>query len=227
MAPQSTKELAKTLPRKAPNTEYHRATLKPNEFKFAIYSIAPLNTAALQQLEHDINNAELGNNRSKLAPQPDFSGRLLKDVYDYHIRIRDEGDTIHPLYFIVADQSNPSESGVLAVHLDRGGEEENLVGVGRCGVDMADTWGVNIDIGNRDWLDLKEEEQNEWGGEDPYEDNDEDDDQSGHGGAAPTTAQSGAATISSPTKYGWYSLVRKGKPSLPPRLAEVPSLIAL
>jgi hypothetical protein len=88
------------------------------------------------------------------------------------------------------------------------------VGVGRCSSVEADSWGANIDIGNQDWLDLKEKEAVEWGGDDPYgNDDDNDGDKPGVGATTSqgTTVQS-PTTLTEPRKkvYGWYSLVERG-----------------
>ncbi|KAK5158586.1 hypothetical protein LTS14_003606, partial [Recurvomyces mirabilis] len=98
-------------------------------------------------------------------------------------------------------------------------DEENVVGVGRCGVNMADCWGGNIDIGNQDWMDLKEEEVDLWDGEDPYDDDGEggdagDDDEAKATKQAPSTARSGTSSAAGAGKmtYGWYSLVFKAVP---------------
>lgn len=208
----STKALARRLPRKAPNTERHRATLNGlGRYRFAIYNTAPLDAARRHQLEASINSGELSTKSSKLAPQPDFSNRSLRDVYDYHIQLRDDDETIHPLYFIVADRINLPNDGVLAVLLNSSQDEEDVVGVGRCGIDMADSWGSNIDIGNQDWLDLKEEEAEMWGGDDPYAD-DGDDGADKKGTSQKTAAQTSLpSNATAKTTYGWYSLVRKGK----------------
>lgn len=210
-----TKDIAKTLPKKAPNAEHHRATLDGlSRTKFAIFHTAALNISARQQLEESINTDETSTGSSKLAPQPDFSGRSLRDVYDYFIHLRDQDDTIHPLYFIVADQEDFSRNGVVVVLLNSSQDEEDIVGVGRCSSVEADSWGANIDIGNQDWLDLKEEEAVEWGGDDPYgNDDDNDGDKPGVGATTSqgTTVQS-PTTLTEPRKkvYGWYSLVERG-----------------
>ncbi|KAB2105988.1 hypothetical protein AG0111_0g6212 [Alternaria gaisen] len=213
----STKDIAKTLPKKAPNAEHHRATLDGlSRTKFAIFHTAALDVLARQQLEESINTDETSTGRSKLAPQPDFSGRSLRDVYDYFIHLRDQDDTIHPLYFIVADQEDFSRNGVVVVLLNSSQDEKDIVGVGRCSNVEADSWGANIDIGNQDWLDLKEEEAVEWGGDDPYgNDDDNDGDKRGVGATTSqgTTAQS-TTTLTEPRKkvYGWYSLVERAVP---------------
>ncbi|GME23008.1 amino acid permease protein [Neofusicoccum parvum] len=151
-----------SLPRTAPNTERHRATLN-GQYKFAIYTIAELDQSSLHALQRDLNAAEYCHNTCALAPQPNFAGRPLRDVFDYHVRVRDEDQTIHPLFFIVATDADYTSKGVIVVHLDTGqDEQEDRVDQGRCGVDRAASWGMNIDIGNMDWEDLKEEEEEEW-----------------------------------------------------------------
>ena len=135
-------------------------------------------------------------------------------MYDYFIHLRDQDDTIHPLYFIVADQEDFSRNGVVVVLLNSSQDEEDIVGVGRCSNVEADSWGANIDIGNQDWLDLKEKEAVEWGGDDPYgNDDDNDGDKPGVGATTSqgTTVQS-PTTLTEPRKkvYGWYSLVERG-----------------
>ncbi|KAK0638158.1 hypothetical protein DIS24_g10107 [Lasiodiplodia hormozganensis] len=155
------------LPATAPNTERHRATLN-GRYKFAVYSIANLDQARLQALEAKLNSAEYAAGTCKLAPQPSFLGRPLRDVFDYHVRVRDEDTTIHPLYFIVAVYADYKTDGVIVVHLNTGqGEQEDRVDKARCAVDMAASWGMNFGIGNMDWEDLKEEEQDNYGGDQP------------------------------------------------------------
>jgi hypothetical protein len=46
--------------------------------------------------------------------------------------------------------------------------DQSVVGVCRCGVDMANSIAANLEVGNMDWMDFKEDEEHEWGGEDPY-----------------------------------------------------------
>ena len=205
----STKELQMSLPKICPNTHSHRAEIEPHA-KYAVYALTQLNQPRLQKLQTDLNSAELSNGECKLAPQPDFSGRLLRDVYDYHLRIRDEDQSIHPLYFIVADQADWTDKGALVTFLACNVDgEENRVGVGRCGVDMADSWGANLSVGNQDWMDLKEEEESEWGGEDPYADDGDDDNIGGgwDGGGEPTARHGSGEKW----KFGWYSLAEKGE----------------
>lgn len=47
-----------------------------------------------------------------------FQHRPLRDAYEYHIRVRDEGVTIHPEYFIVVDQLDWNPYGELMACLN-------------------------------------------------------------------------------------------------------------
>lgn len=50
------------------------------------------------------------------------------------------------------------------MHLDTGQDEQrDRVDVAHCAVDMAASWGINIDIGNMAWEDVKEEEEELYG----------------------------------------------------------------
>ena len=95
MAGRSTKELAATLPRKAPNTEQHRAVLNtaPYQHKYQIYSLAALDDAALARLARDVNTGDpedenSGGNSALSKEAGRFAGRSLRDVYDHHIEAR-------------------------------------------------------------------------------------------------------------------------------------------
>lgn len=165
----STKDLEDTLPLVDTGLD----TTKDNLGKhYTVYTLISLHPSKLQELIDDINNAEDSTSSSRLAPDPDFSGQSLRDIYDYHTRIRDEDETIHPCYLIVADQDDWKTNGVLMVYTaveTDASDPAYVVGVGRCGWDWADSCGANLDIANMDWIDFKEVERDEWGGEDPYE----------------------------------------------------------
>lgn len=172
----STKDLQETLPKYVPNGERYR--MDDLNRKFAVYSLVDLDKAQLQELERTLNTASAahddiddeGTSYAQLADQPNFSGRTLREVYDHHIRTRDESNWMDPLYFIVVDQEDYKAKGLLAVYLNTyDDEEDDRIGVGRCGFDWAADWGVNFRIGNMDWFELKEAEHAEWGGDDPYE----------------------------------------------------------
>lgn len=176
----STKELRKTLPRRAPNHERHLQDGMSQ--KTATYSLVNLNAAQLKELEGTINDedADTDESSAKVADQPDFSGRTLRDVYDHHILMRDECDWMDPLYFIVADQEDYKGKGLLVVNLctfdsddddDDEGEEDDTgrIGVARCSSDKAAGWVLCFKLAEMLWSELKYAEYKEWGGSNPYE----------------------------------------------------------
>ncbi|CAD0021443.1 unnamed protein product [Aureobasidium pullulans] len=148
---------------------------------FAVYSLVPQNDAGRQSLLHDLNTGDMANGFCCLAPSPDFADRTIRDVYDYHIEAAKQDDnSMHPHFFIVADKEDWKKNGVLVVYLlvDRSlhsegdGDEDGfefVVGVGRCSVDEADCVGCNLDIANVGWDELKESWQRDgWDDDDCY-----------------------------------------------------------
>lgn len=154
-----------SLPSTVPNTERHYATLDPQyRYKFAVYTITNLERATLQALENKLNSAKLTENTCKLAPDPSFPGRPLRHVFDYHIRLRDQDTTVHPLYFIVAADLDYKTNGLIVVHLNTAQDDEkDRVDQGRCEAHMAVSWGIKIDVGHMRWEDLKHEEERIYG----------------------------------------------------------------
>ncbi|KAI0379783.1 hypothetical protein F5Y04DRAFT_259139 [Hypomontagnella monticulosa] len=152
------------LPKIAPNNDRHRNT-SGESYTQAVYSIVPLDRSTLENLVDRLNAAEdIEPGTCKLAPEPDFANRPLLDVYNYHLQLRDRDHSIHPLYFIVAADADCEKDGVIVVYLHTGqDDEEDRVDKARSSIDWAASWGINFDIGNMDWEDLKEEEENEWG----------------------------------------------------------------
>ncbi|KAG9695598.1 hypothetical protein KCU95_g6428, partial [Aureobasidium melanogenum] len=172
----STRELADTLPFYPP--EGYDSTDQLHS-KFAAYTLIPLDHDGQQRFLEDLNTGDMTTSNCVLAPQPDFSGRTLREIYDYHIEeaIKDDNE-MHSHFIIVADQEDWKLKGVLVVYLYAGRqltkhddevfEWEATVGVLRCGIDMADCVCCNLEIDNVDWCEEKESEEQEWGGEDPY-----------------------------------------------------------
>ena len=163
----STRELEDTLPLASPIT--------PNgdfeDRKIAIYTTLPLEASQLQQLEQDLRDADdiSDTDVAQLAPQPHFKNVL--DIYNHHVNLGKQDTTQHhdPSYFIVADQENWKQKGVLFVNLTADTEQrESFVGVCRCDLETATLIKANLEVSNMDWVDYKEQEQEEFGGENPY-----------------------------------------------------------
>lgn len=196
------------LPRTAPNSSHHHDVAQ--DFKYAIYSIVTLEgSTSLTALEERVNSVEFCEGSCCLAPQSDFAGRPLKDVFDYHINIRDTDKSIHPLYFIVAADKDYEKNGVIAVFLDADEDQENEVDAGRCSVEMAPSWGQNLDIGNMSWYDLKEAEELEFGSRAIDMSKIRKGTSSSHPGQE--QAQPQAAAVEPVRQYGTWPLVRVGK----------------
>lgn len=89
-------------------------------------------------------------------------------MYDYHIHARDKDATIHPDYFIIVDQPDWDIAGILMVYLNVSTEQRNsVIGVARVrGPLGAECIGMNLDVANMNWEDVKYTEYRDCGGED-------------------------------------------------------------
>lgn len=162
----STRELEDTLPLASPIT--------PNgdfeDRKIAIYTTLSMETSQLQQLEQDLRDADdiSDEDVAELALQPHFNSVL--DIYNHHVDLAKQTTSEHdPSYFIVADREDWKEKGVLFVNLTADTEQrESFVGVCRCDLETATQIKANLEISNMDWVDYKEMEQEEFGGENVY-----------------------------------------------------------
>lgn len=164
----STRDLEDTLPLTSPLTQ------NPGfeDRKIAIYTTLLLEPSQLRRLEEDLRNADdiLSTDVARLAPQPHFSS--VFDIYNHHIDLAEaQGDSSQhdPSYFIVADQENWNEKGLLFVNVVAVTEQrDSFVGVCRCDLETATQIKANLEVGNLDWVDYKEMEQEEFGGENVY-----------------------------------------------------------
>lgn len=153
----------------APNDERHQDS---DDRQIAIYSLLDQDTKHLEKLEHDLRAADDISDKpiTRLATSANFANKTLLDIYNHHIATRDQDTMFHPLYFIVADQQHWKKKGVLFVNLHASTEDhKSFIGVCRCDLEIATQIRANLSIANMDWLDYKEMEQDEFGGEDPYE----------------------------------------------------------
>jgi hypothetical protein len=163
----STRDLEDTLPLTAPLT-------RNGDFedrKIAIYTTLSLKASQLQQLEQDLRDANdiSDEDVAQLVPQPHFDSVL--DIYNHHVGLGEHNNTQDhdPSYFIVADQENWKQKGVLFVNLTADTEQrESFIGVCRCDLETATLIKANLEVSNMDWVDYKEQEQEEFGGENPY-----------------------------------------------------------
>ncbi|KAI5240594.1 hypothetical protein E4T43_05981 [Aureobasidium subglaciale] len=194
----STKELEDTLPLHDPHPDPFGHTLGR---RWPIYSLIAYDDKNLAKLESDINNAEDSTHNSVLITTPDFSSSTLRDVYGYHIALRDKDNGIHPSLFIVIDQKDYQSKGVLLVDLQvMTDTSRNVIGVLRCSYSDADLYCANLDIGNMSFIDYKEEEQELRGGEDPYEN-------TRYFGKDPKQVKD-----TGKQHYAWYSNIKKPGP---------------
>lgn len=200
----SVRELEDSLPRTAPEPTHVSGDLLMK--KYAVYSLTHLDDGQWTQLLQDLNDNEenCGPGNCQVGHQPNLSDHTLLDVYKHHLAIREEHQDYHPDYFIVVDMPDWKESGLLFVCLTVvNNRDETVVGVTRCAVDMAHSIGANLSIVNMDWMDYKEMEQEEWGGENPYENpryhvQEEEEEQDREEGGKRW-------------KFAWYSAVWKGE----------------
>lgn len=166
----STRELEDSLPLAASSHETDSEPL--SDRKIAVYTLLALDDEQLQQLEQDINSADDISPTPvvQLANRPVFHNQKLLDIYNHHIRNRNSNTKYHPSCFIVADQNNWSEKGVLFVSLAASTEQrDSVIGVCRCDLEISTQIQANLDVGNMDWIDYKEMEEEEFGGENPYQ----------------------------------------------------------
>ncbi|KAJ8113409.1 hypothetical protein OPT61_g4457 [Boeremia exigua] len=193
------------LPIIAPAFDEERLLGAPSQF--AIFHTAALSPPARQKLATLINSADASSLNSKLAPTPDFTGRSLLNVYDHFLELREVDATIQPFYFIVADCVDFEQDGVLGVCLRSSQDEDFDVGVARCGVGMADSWGAQFCNGLADWEEMKEAEADEW-----VEAEEVDPEQRHADEAAKYGWVAQIYALRDRTVYGWYSLVEKAVP---------------
>lgn len=203
----STSDLEETLPLTAPEPAF--PLIGPTrEIKYSVYATTSLDHDQRQQLLADLHSDYQSIQSCRIAPGQ-FQHNSLREVYDYHIHARDENATtgIHPDYFIVIDQPDWDTAGVLIVHLRVGTEQKDpsiVIGVSRVDVRGplgAESTGMNLDIANIDWMDVKNSECIDWGGDDPF----------ANQRYYPTDPRTALVPTYSSTIYVWYSLIRRGK----------------
>ncbi|KAI9865710.1 MAG: hypothetical protein M1813_002168 [Trichoglossum hirsutum] len=138
-----------TLPSTAPTDQYHEDSLgKP----LAIYTLTDFQGDEAEELRRLIGSNEYD---VRLAPRYNFAGEALRAVFDYHLKLAEDG-VYNPTIFIVAVQKTWNKDGVLLVSLDWDGE----CGVDTCRMRAEDVASavMNLEIANMDWEELKDGE---------------------------------------------------------------------
>lgn len=193
-----TKEVEDTLPLSAPL----QSGFSPRRVDYLVYLTIPILQDQREHFLSRLHDYSYSSKKSRLA-NGDFQGSTVRDIYDYHLRARDEDDNIHPSLFIVADQADFMRDGVLVVNLAISTEEEDpshVIGLVRCSVsgdeDGAESMCVNLDTANLDWIEVKWAEWRRRGGEKPSENRRYF--PTGSTGSSPETS----------TQFVWYSLIR-------------------
>ena len=164
----STKEIEDSLPLTAP-TRCPRPTQRTDVL---VYIAASLTTDEHERLLSTLHDYEYSSERTRPAPG-DYPNKSVREIYDHHVRAREDDDSIHPFLFIVADQPDFTKNGVLIVDLAVQADQvepNRVVGVTRCSVggdEGAESICVNLDTANCEWTDVKYAEMRNWGGEDP------------------------------------------------------------
>jgi hypothetical protein len=92
---------------------------------------------------------------ARLPSKYNFDGGSLRDVYDFHLTLKNER-SLHPTLLIVAQHQDYKKNGVLLVNLDT----DLKCSVDICRVKASDAilLAVNLMIANLDWEDVKDQE---------------------------------------------------------------------
>jgi hypothetical protein len=157
-------DLENTLPLRAP-TPAHPLLGSKKGVGYLVYPLVELTEKERDELLAALHEDDIGPHACRLVEglQP----QTLRETYDHHIRVRDEDETIHPYFFIAVEKA--SSDSVLAVYYKApGADGGQVVGVSRCAIREADVMGANLDVGNIDWIEYKEAEEEKFGSESPY-----------------------------------------------------------
>jgi hypothetical protein len=197
----STTDSENALPLEAPTAEFP-LTSPSQAVKYQVYSLADLSLEERQKLIERLHEDDAGPHNCRLS-SGDRLAQSLREVYDYHIRARDQDKTIHPYFFVVVEQSTPHDLLVVYLKASRS-DGKRVVGVCRCGVGEADLMGANLDVGNIDWIEYKEAEQEKFGGDSPYTN-------PRYFLKDPRTLKQDDTSAPATIAYAWFSLVPRRK----------------
>ncbi|THX11011.1 hypothetical protein D6D13_05017 [Aureobasidium pullulans] len=194
----TTTELENTLPLKA-STPAHPQIGPKKGIECLVYSLVKLTLDGTNGLLAALHQDDIGPRACRLVK--DFQPRSLREAYDHHSRVRDEDETIHPYFFIAVEKA--SSDSVLVVYLKApGADGHHVVGVSRCAIGEADLVGANLDVGNIDWIEYKEAEEEKFGSESPYTN-------PRYFSKDPRVPREDDSTTSENCVYAWFSLVSR------------------
>lgn len=157
-------EFENTLPLKAPQPKY--PLIGPERgVKYQVYHLTELTHEESDELVEVLHQDDFAPHTCHVAN--DFQGRTLREAFDHYVRVRDGDETVHPDFFVVFEKK--SSDSVLVVYLKApGADGEFTVGVSRCVIGEANLMSANLDVGNIDWIEYKEAEEEKFGAESPY-----------------------------------------------------------
>ena len=192
----TTTELDNTLPLKA-STPAHPQIGPKKGIEYLVYSLVKLTSDGTNGLLAALHQDDYGPRACRLVK--DFQPRTLREAFDHHSRVRDEDETIHPYFFIAVEKE--SSDSVLVVYLKApGADGHHVVGVNRCAIGEADLVGPNLDVGNIDWIEYKEAEEEKFGSESPYTN-------PRYFSKDPRVPREDGSTTTENCVYAWFSLV--------------------
>ena len=192
----TTTELENTLLLKASTPAHPRVGPKKG-IEYLVYSLVKLTSDGTNGLLAALHQDDIGPRACRLVK--DFQPRSLREAFDHHGRVRDEDETIHPYLFIAVEKA--SSDSVLVVYLKApGADGHHVVGVNRCAIGEADLVGANLDVGNIDWIEYKEAEEEKLGSESPYTN-------PRYFSKDPRVPREDDSTTSENCVYAWFSLV--------------------
>lgn len=144
-----------TLPSTVPEIAYYND--RPGELNpFAIYLLVDLPDQEIRSVTEVCNSHCTSYDYVKLAPQAKFIGASLRDVYESHLRLA-RGGGWDPHWFLAVNETDWKTKGILAVQLsaEEGETDKFSIKPEHSGLVL-----VNLQIGNEDWEEVKESEEN-------------------------------------------------------------------
>ncbi|KAI5358387.1 hypothetical protein Slin15195_G108400 [Septoria linicola] len=142
--------------------------------QYSVYTLIDLHTLQQETLLHNLNSNKYCKTPARFPPDSQLQQPSLLSTYSHHITLGDTDRTIHPNFFVVIDQVQTSgNDSVLIVNLKAPTTRKDckfVIGVSRTTIDQASLAGANLDVGNVDWIEMKQSEKEKWNGGEVYRD---------------------------------------------------------